>query len=339
MTLSRRKFIQASSAAATAASMMPRLARSRSLTARQFHSQPEGSHLDIYLTKIWNAVREETNGRLSVTIYPRNNGIAVGDAEILTQLQGGRLEFFTLNGNILGHAHPAANIQGIPFAFSSSEQLTALNDGAFGAYLRRELVSKGIQLIPFGSMENGFKQITSVDRPIQEAKDLRGFRMRVPNAQLFIDFYKALGAFPKIVDFNRMYKALAAREVDGQENPLLDVEDNKLYEVCKHVGLTSHEWAGYNMLGNQTFWQRLPRDIQEAVIRNTKRFVPEQRAFVQSLNAGARGTLKDRGMIFTQVDTDSFRKTLTEAGFYKRWRAECGEEAWALMEAQTGSVG
>jgi TRAP-type C4-dicarboxylate transport system substrate-binding protein len=53
--------------------------------------------------------------------------------------------------------------------------------------------------------------------------------------------------------------------------------------------VTSHEWAGYNMLGNQTFWQRLPRHIQEAVTRNTKRFVPEQRAFVQSLNAGARG--------------------------------------------------
>jgi TRAP-type transport system periplasmic protein len=44
-------------------------------------------------------------------------------------------------------------------------------------------------------------------------------------------------------------------------------------------------------------------------------------------------------MIFTQADTDSFRKTLTEAGFYKKWRAACGEQAWALMEAQTGPVG
>jgi TRAP-type C4-dicarboxylate transport system substrate-binding protein len=93
------------------------------------------------------------------------------------------------------------------------------------------------------------------------------------------------------------------------------------------------------MLGNQTFWQRLPKDIQEAVTRNTKRFVPEQRAFVQSLNASAQDMLKDRGMNFTQVDTDSFRKTLTEAGFYKRWRAACGEQAWTLMEAQTGPVG
>jgi TRAP-type C4-dicarboxylate transport system substrate-binding protein len=30
-------------------------------------------------------------------------------------------------------------------------------------------------LIPFGSMENGFKQITSVDRPIHKVDDLHGF--------------------------------------------------------------------------------------------------------------------------------------------------------------------
>jgi TRAP-type C4-dicarboxylate transport system substrate-binding protein len=200
-------------------------------------------------------------------------------------------------------------------------------------------VSKGIQLIPFGCMENGFKQITSVDQPVQRANDLDGFKMRVPNGRLFVDFYNALGASPKIVDFNRLYQALAAREVDGQENPLVDVEDNKFYEVCKYVGLTSHQWAGYNMLANQAFWERLPEDIQNSIVRNTKKFVPQQRAFVQALNASAENKLRNRGMIFSQADTESFRKILTDVGFYKKWRASCGEAAWALMETQTGPVG
>ena len=338
MSFTRRKFVHSSTVAAAVLSL-PRLARSRTLTARQYHPQPEHSHLHIYLSKIWDAVREETNGRLSVKVYPRNNGATAGDPQLLTRLQAGELEFFTLNGNLLSQAHPAADIQGIPFAFSSSEQIVALNDGDFGNYLRRELENKGIELIPFGSMENGFKQITSVDRPIQKADDLHGFKMRVPNGKLFIDFYNTLGATPKIVNFNRLYKALSAREVDGQENPLVAAEDNKLYEVCKYVGLTSHEWAGYNMLANQAFWQRMPKDIRDSIVRNTKRFVPEQRAFVQTINAGVESKLRDRGMIFTQVDTNSFRAVLTSGGFYKRWRASCGEKAWALMEAITGPLG
>src|SRR6201996_5297699 len=89
-----------------------------------------------------------------------------GTQKFFTKVQTGEIELFALNGNILSQAAPApaADIQGIPFAFSSSQRVAALNDGEFGNYLCRELVSKNIQLIPFGGMENGFKQITSVDR-------------------------------------------------------------------------------------------------------------------------------------------------------------------------------
>jgi TRAP-type transport system periplasmic protein len=74
-------------------------------------------------------------------------------------------------------------------AFKSSQQIATINDGEFGDFLRAKLVSKNIQLISFGCMENGFKQITSVRRPIRNARDLRGLKMRVPNGKHFIDFY------------------------------------------------------------------------------------------------------------------------------------------------------
>jgi tripartite ATP-independent transporter DctP family solute receptor len=338
MVISRRVFARLSTATLGAIAM-PSLLRAQSFQARQYHVQPEESHLHIYLEKIWSAVREETNGRLSVKVYPRNNNVAAGEPELLKQVQEGGLEFFTLNGNILSQAHPAADIQGIPFAFSSSMQIAALNDGEFGGYLREELLSRGIQLIPFGAMENGFKQITAVEKPIEKAEDLRGFKMRVPNGKLFIAFYRALGADPQVVNFNRLYEALAKREVDGQENPLVIAEENKLYEVCKYLSLTSHQWAGFNMLASQKFWERLPEDIQETVIRNTRKYVPQQRAFVQSINTGAEAKLKARGMIVNKADIASFRSSLTERGFYKEWRASCGSKAWSLMEAQTGPVG
>jgi tripartite ATP-independent transporter DctP family solute receptor len=318
---------------------MPNLLRAQSFQARQYQAQPEGSHLQIYLEKIWNAVRAETNGRLNVTVYPRNNGVAEGEPELLQQVQGDELEFAMFNGSFLARIHPAADIQSIPFAFSESRQAAALIDGEFGAYLRQELAAQNVQLIPFGGMENGFKQITSAAKPIEKVEDLLGFKMRVPNGKLFVAFYKALGADPKALNFNRLYQALAKGDVEGQENPLAMVEENKLYEVCKYLSLTSHQWAGYNMLASQKFWQRLPEDIQEAVIRNVKKYVPEQRAYVQALNAGAEARLKDRGMTVIRADIAGFRKALIESGFYKEWRASCGSKAWSLMEAQTGPVG
>src|SRR5712672_3990044 len=205
--------------------------------------------------------------------------------------------------------------------------------------MRDGLSAAGVYLIPFGCMENGFKQITSVSKPIRIATDLEGFRMRTPGGKLFVEFYKALGAEPKIVGFNRLYQALAERQVDGQENPLVIAEENKLYEVCKYLSLTNHQWAGYNMLANNAYWQRLPADIQEIVVRNAKIYVAQQRAFVRAANARLEQTLRDRGMIVNLVDVASFRERLISAHFYRDWRQSIGEKAWALMEAEVGKVG
>jgi len=285
MALNRRCLI-AGFAGVGAVGVLPRTVRAQNFKARQYHPQPAASHLHIYLTKLWDAVRIETSGRLDVTVYAQNNGVPIAEPEILKQLQAGELEFFVLNGNILSQAHPSADIQGIPFAFTTSEQVTSLSDGALGDLMRPELAGAGVYLIPFGGMENGFKHITAVAKPIRNAADLEGFRMRTPGGKLFVEFYKALGAEPKIVGFNKLYQALAERQVDGQENPLVIAEENKLYEVCKYLSLTNHQWAGYNMLANNAYWRRLPADIQDVVVRNAKIYVAQQRAFVRAANCG-----------------------------------------------------
>src|SRR5712672_462494 len=338
MALNRRCLI-AGLAGIGAVGVLPRTVRAQNFKARQYHPQPAASHLHVYLSKLWDAVRIETGGRLDVTVCAQNNGAVIADPEILKQLQSGGLEFFVLNGNILSQAHPSADIQGIPFAFTTSEQVTSLTDGALGDLMRPELAGAGVYLIPFGGMENGFKHITAVAKPIRNAADLEGFRMRTPGGKLFVEFYKALGAEPKIVGFNRLYQALAERQVDGQENPLVIAEENKLYEVCKYLSLTNHQWAGYNMLANNAYWRRLPADIQDVVVRNAKIYVAQQRAFVRAANAGLEKTLRDRGMIVNTVDVDSFRKRLSGVNFYRDWRQSIGEKAWALMEEKVGKVG
>src|SRR5271155_5880594 len=319
MRLSRRSLV-AGLVGAGAIGVLPQAARSQSFKARQYHPQPTASHLHIFLTKLWDAVRVETGGRLDVTVYAQNRGIPIADPEILKQLQSGELEFFVLNGNILSQAHPSADIQGVPFAFTTSEQMTSLTDGKLGDVMRDGLAGAGVYLIPFGCLENGFKHITSAAKPIRTAADLEGFRMRTPGGKLFVEFYKALGAEPRIVGFNRLYQALAEHQVDGQENPLVIAEENKLYEVCKYLSMTSHQWAGYNMIANNAFWQRLPTHVQNIVIRNAKTYVAQQRAFVRAANAGFEHTLRQRGMIVNTVDLESFRARLTGANFYRDWR-------------------
>jgi TRAP-type C4-dicarboxylate transport system substrate-binding protein len=205
--------------------------------------------------------------------------------------------------------------------------------------MAEELAPTGIRMIPYGGIENGVKQIITIDKPITRASDLEGFRMRVPAGALFVDFYNSLGAEPAIVNFSQLRDALADHTVDGLENPLVVVEETQLFETCKYISLSNHQWAGFNMLASENFWQSLSEDLREAVIRNTRRFVPEQRAFVRAANARYEQILRERGMIFNTPDLDSFRERLSASNFYARWRKSIGERAWGLMEDAVGPVG
>ena len=308
-------------------------------TARQFHNQPEASPLHEALVGIWERVARETNGKLVVTVHPRNNGIAGSDPAALTMLRNGELEFYTLMGGILSNAVPSMDIQGLPFAFKRPEQIFEAMDGKLGLHLRSECKAKGVYLLPGGLFENGFRDLNTVERRVRLVEDMAGLRVRVPDGNLFRDLFSTLGAEPVTLNIDKLYDALKNREVDAQENPLVVCETNRLYEVTKFISTTHHSWSGFNLLANDAFFSKeLTDDVRKVVERNVKLGVAAQRRVTMGLNQSLLTTLTDRGMTFDQPDVATFKAKLA-GGFYPRWKAQIGAKAWSLLEAKVGKIG
>jgi TRAP-type C4-dicarboxylate transport system substrate-binding protein len=198
------------------------------------------------------------------------------------------------------------------------------------------MAAKGIVAFRDGTLENGFRHIVSIERPVQRAADLAGYRMRIPDGRVFEDAFRALGAIPVVVNISGLYEALRTRRVDGQENPLAVIEVNRLYEVSHYVSLTGHMWSGFNLIGNLAFWRRLPAQLQALVERAVSRHIERQRRHTDRFNRELETRLAaERGMRFNTADGDSFRAVLS-GDFYRRWRSELGERAWRLLEQAVG---
>jgi tripartite ATP-independent transporter DctP family solute receptor len=335
ITLNRRTFVAGAAA-------FPFVTHARAaeplIKAKQFHNQPADSSQQQFLTQLWDAVKQETDGKVEVTVHPQNNNVAGGDPAVLDMLVKGEVEFFTMNGGLIARVVPPMDIQGLPFSYATSAQVHESNDGALGAYLSKECAAKGIHRFQYGLLENGFKQISTVSKPINRAEDLAGQRIRIPAGKMFEDMYLALDAKPVVLNFNQMVAAFKEGKIDGQENPLSITEVNKLYEVTKYIAITNHSWAGFNLIANLGFWEKVPADIQAVIDRNVKKYVALQRTAAQQLNDSLEPKLKERGMIFNVADTDSFRKKLA-GGFYPRWKGQLGATAWDLLENQVGKLG
>jgi tripartite ATP-independent transporter DctP family solute receptor len=315
-----------------------RLARAAAgWTGRQFHNQPEDSHLHRFLVDLWASVGRETHGRLRVTVTPQDGGLPGSDPAMLDRLVDGEVEFFCLMGGILGRIVPTAEIQGLPFAFADRAAVYRTLDGPLGDLLAGECAARGIHYFRKGILENGFRHLGLVERPVRTVGDLQGLRIRVPQGEMFSSLFAALGAEPVAINIDGLYAALKDHAVDGHENPLVITEFNRLYEVTRRISLTGHTWSGFNMLANGRFWARLPEDVRQVVERNVMRAATRQRAFTAEANSTLATTLAARGMIFDVADTAGFRARLGSS-FYRDWKERLGRAAWSLLEDQVGPL-
>ncbi|MBC8118252.1 MAG: TRAP transporter substrate-binding protein [Burkholderiaceae bacterium] len=334
MNISRRTLLTTAGALALPTSRA--LAQSKAEFAYKYaNNLPVAHPMNVRAKEMADAIRAETQGRVDIQIFPSNQ--LGSDTDMLSQLRSGGIEFFTLSGLILSTLVPAASINGIGFAFPNYDAVWKAMDGELGAFIRKEIAKANLVAMD-RIWDNGFRQITSSTKPIQTADDLKGFKIRVPVSPLWTSMFKALDAAPASINFSEVYTSLQTKVVDGQENPLAIISTAKLNEVQKYCSLTNHMWDGFWFLANGRAWERLPADLRTIVAKHVNAAGMQERADVAALNAGLQKELTEKGMLFNQTNSETFRDRLRKAGFYAEWKTKYGDEAWGLLERSSGKL-
>jgi len=301
------------------------------LATGQSMAQPINARLDQATKRI----RESSNGRFEIRFFPASQ--LGSDTDLLTQVRTGGVDFLNLAGSVISTVAPAAAITNVGFAFSDYDQVWRGVDGSLGAYIRSQIEKVGVQVVSKAS-DNGFRQITSSEKPIRTASDLAGYRIRVPVSPIFTSLFKSLGASPTSINFNELYTALQTHLVDGQENGLVAIDAGKLYEVQKYLAETNHIWDPFWVMANRRSFGKLPDDLQGLVRQEFDRAALEQREDVTRLNATLKDQLSARGLTFAAADKPSFRDALSRAGFYKEWQDKFGAEVWNALQQVVGPL-
>lgn len=336
--LSRRSFLKTTAAVAIsvpAFSILSRPANAAEFSYKLATGQDPTHPVNIRAQEALNRIREATNGRLEIKLFPQNQ--LGSDTDLLAQVRSGGVEFFNQSSAVLATLVKAAGIVNTGFAFADYNTVWKAMDGELGAYIRAQIGKAGLISV-CKPWDNGFRHISSSTRQIKGPDDLKGFKIRVPQAPMLTSLFKALDAGPAPINFNELYSALQTKVVEGQENPLPIIATAKLYEVQKFISMTSHVWDGYWILGNRRAWERLPADIRAIVEREFDQAGINERADIAKLSASLREDMKSKGVTFLDVDRTPFRDALGKTSFYKDWKAAYGDEAWALLEKYVGKL-
>jgi TRAP-type transport system periplasmic protein len=338
MILSRRTLLSRASAAATvvaAPAILSRRGEAAEFTYKYGTALPDGHPMVTRSREAVAKIKEESGGRLDITLYP--NSVLGQDTAMMSQAVAGALEMYGLSVDILAQKSPSAAIFGVGFAFPNYDTAWKAMDGDLGNYVRALAEKVGLFCID-KAFDHGFREITSKAKPIEKPEDLKGFKIRLPVAPLFIALFKHLGASPTPINFGEVYSALQTGLVDGQENPLILIDTAKLYEVQKYCAMTNHIWVALHCSFNNAAWKRLPKDLQEIAYRNLSQAALNERKDWQEMDKTEIDKLKAGGLIFNNPDTKPFQDALRKSGFYPDVKKQMGDEAWALLEKYVGPL-
>jgi TRAP-type C4-dicarboxylate transport system substrate-binding protein len=153
--------------------------------------------------------------------------------------------------------------------------------------------------------------------------------MRFPPSPTFLLNAEAMGAEAVEVAFEELYLALQQGTVEGQENPITNIDAINLDEVQDYISLSSHQLSS-NLVIIGEVWNELSAGQQEALTAATAEAMiqePECAAEAEEeILAGWResGTME----IVEDVDRDAFRERVEPF-----LRENFSEEQIALLEA------
>ena len=180
---------------------------------RQAHRRP--LHIDVFPA---SQLGKETE---------INQGLSLGTVDIIYTGQA-----------FAARTYPPLSIGGAPFMFRDFDHWKTYPQSPVLAELMDGYFKKGGNK-PIAAFYYGVRH-TTANKPINKPEDMKGLKLRVPDAPLYMMYPKVVGANATPIAFAEVYLALQNRTVDAQENPLPTIEAKKFYEVQKHINLTGH---------------------------------------------------------------------------------------------------
>ncbi|WP_019702837.1 DctP family TRAP transporter solute-binding subunit [Paracidovorax oryzae] len=281
--------------------------------------------------EIWaNKVRERTQGRINIKLYPGVSLIQGDQTREFSALRQGVIDMAVGSTINWSPQVKALNLFSLPFLFPDYASVDAVTQGEVGKSLFQTLDKAGV--VPLAWGENGYREISNSKRPIKTPADLKGLKIRVVGSPLFLDTFTALGANPTQMSWADAQPAMASGAVDGQENPVSVYMAAKLYTVAqKYVTMWGYMNDPLIFVVNKDIWNSwTPADreiVRQAAIDAGKEEIAIARKGMVDADKPLLKEIAGHGVTVTQL-TPEERQAFVQATrpVFEKWKGQIGAD-------------
>jgi tripartite ATP-independent transporter DctP family solute receptor len=274
------------------------------LDARLGHAFTEQHPRGQAMSRFASEVEKATGGQIKIKVFP--NSSLGSEEKMLQAIQSGVQEFYL--GSLVPFSIQKKELQifDFPFLFSSDNEVAKVLDGPVGQKLLDNLSDTGAIGLTWAG--GAFRNVANGKRPINKFEDFKGLKIRVMQSPVAIESFKAMGINATPMAYAEVFAALEIGALDGLEHPPVDMFQNKIYEVQKHLVITNHVYTPVALVVSNKWFSALPADQQAAIKKAALIARDFERAEEIRQAKDAVAMLQSKGMAVTELAPQEMEK-------------------------------
>jgi tripartite ATP-independent transporter DctP family solute receptor len=268
------------------------------------HSANANEPYHLGLLEMARIVKEESNGRVEIQIYP---AMQLGSEKAMIEgLLLGTMDIVVPSNLSVTNFVPQLVILDLPFLFRDRNHMYSVMDGDIGQEFKKSLKNRGFHSLGF--YEAGVRHIMTSNKPINAYEDLKGLKIRTVPTPAHIASFNAFGANAVGVDYGELYGGLQTGLIDGAEAANTNYNLQKFYEVAPYWAQVGWAILVADPMMSEKRFHSLPPDIQDILTKaGHQSAIFERQAYADSDNS-LLPVLQSKGVQVTYPDTAPFRE-------------------------------
>lgn len=254
--------------------------------------------------------KKRTAGKYDIQVFPASS---LGkESDINQGLQLGTVDMIYTGASFAARSFPRLAVSYYPFTFrdadhvikySKSDVFRELTEG----YKKATNGNTVLALTYYGVRHS------TTNKPFKNCDEMKGLKMRVPDAPAYTAMPRACGANPTPIAFAEVYLALQNGTVDAQENPLPTIEAKKFYEVQKHIVMTGHIADALLTIVAPSVLAKMSAAEQKTLMEVTQEAAEKATLEIRKREGELVGIFKGKGINIIEVDRTAFQQRVLKA--------------------------
>ena len=253
------------------------------------------------------SVRPLLMERQNCTLHSVTLRVLGGESDMLDSMSTGMLDMGIITSGPFVNFSEAMGVLDMPYLFANNEEAYKVFDGEIGRELLDSLEDAGLKGLAYA--ERGFRNVTNSVRPVNNADDLAGLKLRVMENEVYTATFKALKVNAVPMAWAEALTAMQQGTIEGEENPINVIYSYSLWDYGqKYVTLDRHSYSTAIITMSLDVFNSLDEATQEIFLASAQEAAEYERAWVAEQEADQLAAIKSHGVeVIENPDVESLR--------------------------------